>query len=162
MNSGQFTFFYSNLDVYSQWYPSKFTIDNISFNCAEQWMMYSKALLFKDSDTSKKILLAKKPSLQKALGRTVKNFDQNVWINNAKRIVYAGNYAKFTQNEHLKQQLLATKGCLAEASPTDTIWGIGLKATDKRALDRKLWRGTNWLGDILTQLREDLLLEEKN
>lgn len=155
----EFVFFYSKYDIYSQWYHAPFIIDNIKFNCCEQWMMYSKALLFKDKECSKKILSEKNPARQKALGRTVKNFDVDVWNANARKIVYEGNYAKFTQNPDLKKQLLMTKGTLVEASPYDTIWGIGLKATDKRAKDRKLWLGTNWLGETLTKLRDDLLKE---
>ena len=44
-----------------------------------------------------------------------------------------------------------------EASPTDKIWGIGLSKDDPRAADRSKWRGTNWLGEILTEVREEIL-----
>ena len=44
-----------------------------------------------------------------------------------------------------------------EASPTDRIWGIGLSKDDPRASDRNKWRGTNWLGEILTEVREEIL-----
>ena len=33
----------------SQWYPSVFLIDGTIFNCAEQWMMWSKAKFFGDT-----------------------------------------------------------------------------------------------------------------
>ncbi len=56
---------------------------------------------------------------------------------------------------------MATKGTtLVEASPRDTIWGIGLGARTKKAVDRKQWRGSNWLGEALTQVREELLIKE--
>lgn len=154
----QFTFFFSNKDIYSQWYPSTFIIDNIRFNCAEQWMMYSKAKLFKDKNTQQKILATKSPSKQKALGRTVKNFDETIWNKHARYFVYVGNLAKFTQNKELLDYLLSTKNTtLVEASPYDTIWGIGLSSSDKKAKDRTLWRGKNWLGETLTLLRDELL-----
>ncbi len=55
---------------------------------------------------------------------------------------------------------MATKGTtLVEASPRDTIWGIGLGARTEKAVDRKQWRGTNWLGDALNKVREELLKE---
>ena len=46
---------------------------------------------------------------------------------------------------------------LVEASPYDRIWGIGLAASDPRALDARQWRGQNLLGRILTSLRDELL-----
>ena len=64
---------------------------------------------------------------------------------------------QFSQNAKLKEALLATAGTsLVEASPRDRIWGIGLGAKNPKAVDRQKWRGSNWLGEILTQVRQDL------
>jgi len=42
-------------------------------------------------------------------------------------IVKKGNIEKFKQNKDLETYLLSTKNrILVEASPVDTIWGIGL------------------------------------
>lgn len=48
---------------------------------------------------------------------------------------------------------------LVEASPYDTLWGVGLVANDPRIGDEKNWRGENWLGQVLTRMREDLAAE---
>jgi ribA/ribD-fused uncharacterized protein len=152
----KFTFFWDG--VFSQWYPSEFTINGIRYNCAEQWMMASKARLFGDKDSEKAIMKASHPRDQKALGRKVKNFNQKQWELVARHIVYTGNQAKFGQNLDLKRALLKTEGTtLVEASPLDTVWGIGLDKKDKRAKSRETWRGTNWLGEVLTNLREEIL-----
>jgi len=45
---------------------------------------------------------------------------------------------------------------LVEASPWDKIWGIGLGAGDPLAKDRSTWQGTNWLGEIVTLVRDDI------
>jgi ribA/ribD-fused uncharacterized protein len=45
---------------------------------------------------------------------------------------------------------------LVEASPKDRIGGIGLAADDPRATDRSAWRGKNWLGEALMQVRAEL------
>jgi Domain of unknown function (DUF1768). len=52
---------------------------------------------------------------------------------------------------------LATKGTtLVEAAPWDKAWGIGLAADDKKARNRDTWRGKNWLGEVLTRVRDDI------
>ena len=42
----EFTFFWKNHSPFSQWHKSNFTIDDMTFNCAEQYMMYQKAGLW--------------------------------------------------------------------------------------------------------------------
>jgi ribA/ribD-fused uncharacterized protein len=156
----KYIFFYRTKDVFSQWYPCNFIISNNLFNCAEQWMMYSKALLFEDKETAFQLLETKEPRMQKELGRKVRNFDVSIWNSKAKNIVYKGNYAKFNQNEHLKKILLSTGNkILVEASPYDAIWGVGMSEDNPDIYDSKKWKGTNWLGEVLMQVREDLSKE---
>jgi ribA/ribD-fused uncharacterized protein len=101
------------------------------------------------------------PREQKKIGREVKNFDKKKWDQKVKDIVFRGNMAKFTQNEDLKKKLLATAGTtLVEASPHDKIWGIGLAETDPKAQKRETWLGTNWLGEVLTEVREAIIEED--
>jgi ribA/ribD-fused uncharacterized protein len=95
---------------------------------------------------------------QKALGRQVKGFDKTVWDQQARQIVYEGCYYKFTQNKDAYDYLMGTDGCyLVESSPTDTVWGVGLAGFNDKIEDPKNWKGTNWLGQVLTQLREDII-----
>jgi ribA/ribD-fused uncharacterized protein len=154
----KFTYFYRSYSPFSQWYPCCFTVDEIRFNCAEQYMMYGKALLFGDEEISRKILLARTPREQKELGKRVRGFVQTEWDRHCKTIVYEGNKEKFIQNQELLQLLLDTRGTtLVEASPTDRIWGVGLTEDDPAIRSRSTWRGTNWLGEVLTKLRDDLI-----
>jgi len=154
----KFTFFWHG--PLSQWEQSEFEIDGIKYNCAEQYMMAEKASLFNDFDTLASIMEAVHPRDQKKLGRQVKNFNADRWNALARDVVYDGNYAKFTQNADLLGKLLATRGTiLVEASPYDCIWGIGMRETDEGVAERSNWKGTNWLGEVLTGLREDLIEE---
>ena len=160
MNEERFTFFWSG--PFSQWYHSPFTIDGQVYNTAEQYMMAEKARLFGDEKIREQILQTANPGVQKALGRRVSNFDQAKWDGAAKDIVYRGNRAKFTTHRDLLQMLLDTEGTsLAEASPVDTIWGIGLAEDAVDATDRTKWLGQNWLGEVLQRLRDDLLFEQR-
>lgn len=152
----QFTFFWGG--VFSQWYKSDFTIDDHKFNCCEQYMMWRKAILFEDDTTAGFILKSSDARHQKALGRLVENFDVEKWNAIARDVVYKGNYEKFSQNSELMPYLLDTSGTtLVEASKHDKIWGIGLVESDPRANNRDTWQGTNWLGEVLTKVRDDIL-----
>lgn len=147
-------YFYGS--IYSQWYIGQpFIIKNISYNCAEQYMMAMKAEYFGDLETLVKIMATQKPWEQKALGRTVKNFNDAQWAAVAETFVVEGNMAKFTQDLKLQTELLASLGKeLVEASPTDCIWGIGLAEDDDAVLDRKNWRGPNLLGKSIMTVRK--------
>lgn len=154
----RFTFFFTEASPFSQWYRCSFTASEVTFNCAEQYMMHGKAVLFGDAEVATQIIATAHPKQQKALGRKVKNFDDKVWKREREAIVLAGSRLKYTQNPELKELLLATAGTeLVEASPYDRIWGIGLSAKDPRAQDPATWKGQNLLGKILTKLREELL-----
>lgn len=156
----EYQFFYGG--ICSQWFACEFEVDGVIYNCAEQYMMACKARLFNDSESLKKIMEAHHPRDQKALGRKVKNFSKSAWDRVARDFVYEANYAKFTQNEGLKKELLSTgDALLVEASPTDTIWGIGLSCYDKNRLDPNKWKGTNWLGEVITKVRGDIRADVK-
>jgi hypothetical protein len=151
----EFHLFYGG--VFSQWYPCKFTINMIEYNCAEQYMMAMKASMF-DWSMLDEIMASTQPRHQKELGRKIKNFNIELWNKYAKDIVFQGNLAKFGQNTNLRKLLKDTAPkTLVEASPYDKIWGIGLDAKDPRALSRNTWQGTNWLGETLTRVRDTLI-----
>ncbi|MCK6078548.1 NADAR family protein [Paenibacillus silvae] len=153
----KFTFFWHTASPVSQWHPADFIVNGLQYTSAEQYMMHQKALLFGDLKIAEQIMSTNSASVQKKLGRQVKGFDQTVWEAECQRIVYEGNQAKFTQNEELLEALLATRGTtLVEASPDDRIWGVGLAEDNPRIRNRSTWRGTNWLGEILTRLREEI------
>ncbi len=139
---------------FSNWHPSKFNIDNIEFNCNEQFMMFTKALFFKDEATAKLIMETTSPREQKKLGRQVRNFSKAKWDAAARHYIFIGCLNKFQQNEDLLAELEKTKDTLlVEASPTDYIWGVGLAKDDPNVYDKSKWQGTNWLGEILTDTR---------
>lgn len=113
---------------FSQWYPCNFSVDGVEYNCAEQYMMAEKARLMGDEETRNLILNSTAPKEIKAFGKLVKNFNEEIWCNNRLKVVIKGNFHKFKQNNLLKEFLINTGDkILVEASPYDTIWGIGMK-----------------------------------
>lgn len=161
----EFHYFWTTVSLFSQFHRSLFTVDGIEFTCMEQYMMYSKAMFFGDTDTAQKILAIpypvggerEIPKQYKSLGRAVSPFDKDQWDKESINVVWRGNFHKFSQNADMKQQLMqpSTKRLVfVEASPYDTIWGIGHKKSDRQANHPEQWRGKNRLGFILTTLRE--------
>jgi ribA/ribD-fused uncharacterized protein len=141
----------------SQWFPSPFVVDGITYATAEHFMMVSKARMFGDADAEAAILRTRDPARAKELGRAVRGFDERAWREQRVSIVVAASVAKFGQNSALREFLLGTNDrVLVEASPRDRIWGIGLAADDPRALDPYSWRGLNLLGFALMEARERL------
>lgn len=150
------TIFFSEKDVFSNWYISDFEVKGVPFNSVEQFM-FCKAKLFGDEAIATKILAASHPRDQKALGRRVQGYDDRVWSQRRPRIVAHGCYAKFSQNAQLRESLMATGNTLlVEASPYDRIWAVGLAENDPRVLDPRQWKGQNLLGLALQEVREKL------
>ena len=163
-----YLFFYGS--IYSQWHPAKFvdpklkgTGDvigrSLEFNCAEQYMMFHKALLFNDMNSLLTIMNTTNPGRQKQLGRKVKNFSHEEWDKVKFDVVTRGNYLKFTQNPQLKEQLehtAYTNTILVEASAVDPVWGIGLDEHADRELlvNEANWRGENLLGKAIMEARD--------
>jgi ribA/ribD-fused uncharacterized protein len=116
-------------------------------------MMWRKAVLFNDAEIAAEALRETSPKLVKALGRRVRNFDKATWDAVARDTVRDGVLLKFEQNERIRQVLLGTGDLvLAEAAPHDSIWGIGLAADVALQTPREQW-GTNWLGQVLMEVR---------
>lgn len=165
-----------------QWYQSEFTVsfshfsylvdnntnhlekikdinENIRFCTAEQYMMFGIAIFFRDFTTAADILETDDPRLQKALGRTVQDFDEDAWKTMRSTIVEKANVEKFKQNDEARAILLDTGNrLLVEASPRDKIWGIGLGADRAEKKPRHLW-GLNLLGKALIIARAKLRAE---
>lgn len=141
----------------SNWYPSDFCVNTVSYSSMEQYMMYQKALLFEDMDIGKQILNTTSAAKIKALGRRVKNYENVLWNGMRQIIVYQGLFEKFQQNADLKEKLLATQNhILAECAVQDKIWGIGLSMKDERRFHLNEWQGQNLLGFSLMRVREML------
>jgi ribA/ribD-fused uncharacterized protein len=142
---------------FSNWFPCRFSDGQIIFSNTEQYMMYHKALLFKDKTMADMILKTSSPKLCKQYGRRVENFNNDVWLENCERIVTNGCYLKFSQNEELKQLLLSTGNkMLVEDSPYDKIWGIGMQHTEACKTPMEHWKGENKLGKCLMEVRNSI------
>lgn len=155
-----FCHFYGKDSPFSNFHPAKFVLDGVQYNCSEQYMMYQKAMLFQDEEVAHKILSSADPLTMKIQGRKVRGFDDDVWTTQCVEIVTRGVTAKFKQNPHLEKALIGTfPRILAEATPRSPLWGIGLDLSDPLINNRNTWRGKNWLGYLLTDVRNQIMDE---
>ena len=153
--SDEVVLFWHTPSVFSQWTPSPFTVDFVEYNYAEQFMMASKARLFDDDTALSAIPTSDDSREQNRLGRRVRHFDPKLWRSECENIVLHGNFAKFSKTEEMQLALIQTGNRrFAEASPHDTLWGIGLSAHDPRASSPDSWCGQNLLGQALEHARE--------
>jgi ribA/ribD-fused uncharacterized protein len=182
----EYTYFFHLTSPFSNFHPAKFEYKELKFISNEQFMMYSKAKTFKDEVTAKKILELNDTPLAKSfiegtitreqivnnkdladqwntlmkqaknLGRGVSNFNEKVWDEKRTKVVLFGAREKFTQNEDLKQILMATGDTkMVEASKYDKIWGNGLSEYDSKNTPPEKWPGMNLLGLVLDYVKSE-------
>jgi ribA/ribD-fused uncharacterized protein len=156
----------------SQWYlrapfRQRFVADGpvFAFSCAEQYMMAAKARLFGDTTVFELIMAAKDPKTQKDLGRQVRGLqgpkwdaaDKALWEAAVPDVLVRAGLAKFSQNPDILEWLLSTSGKrLVEGSPSDRIYGVGLRYDDPRIEDPANWQGLNLLGNATEVVRDRL------
>lgn len=125
-----------------------------TFFSSEQLFQYRKAIEFGDEVIAGLILSTDSPRKAKSLGKSVKGFNREHWDSISYNIMKECVEEKFNQNPRLLNELLKWKGGeFVEASPRDRRWGIGF-SEDKALQNKDKW-GMNWLGKILTEIRDN-------
>ena len=94
------------------------------FNCVEQYIMYSKAVLFNDNPIAGKIMRETDPINQKVLGKKIQDFNSKTWNANYPRLLKEALLAKFSQNVHCANFLIATEK-KTYVKPTAMTVGMG-------------------------------------
>ncbi len=138
-------------------YHCSFFMDGYNFTTVNQYVAYSKAKIFNDEYRMKKILSATTAGEIRELIKGIGNVDAKVWNGRLPLIYYKGNYAKFDQNEDLRQLLLDTGDTMiAYCNKNDKTNGIGLYGDDTRIYKTTSWQGQNLLGFNLMEVRDTL------
>lgn len=159
----------------SYYYEQKlFVIPEHKVISTEQSMMYAKEVLFGLKEGHDSVLTITSDvnisvddnhKLQAKIknfgGRngSILNFDNKIWAALRYSIVKHANWTKFTTDLELQNILLETgTAVIAEASPYDKIWGIGLKDSNvnKQKIQNQEWCGQNLLGKLLMEIRDSI------
>ena len=144
---------------FSNFYECSFEEKGIIWKSSEQCFMAKKAAYFDDFEIYDMILESKTPKDAKKLGRQVRDFDADKWMEVCFNEMYDAVYAKFSQNSNLKELILSdefeNKG-FVEGSPFDAIWGVKMDWRNPDIDDEDNWQGQNLLGKVLNKVREEL------
>ena len=111
----QAVLFWKSPSVFSDFTPSRFEVDGVSYNSGEPFFAASKARLFGDETAVRTILRATHPNTIKQLGRQVRGFDETVWVRERENIMLTCVYYKLLQNFWPKPALSTLSGALAFA-----------------------------------------------
>ena len=150
--------------AFSNFYPCSFTEGGKVWKNSEQCFMAKKAEYFKDMEILEEILKAETPEKAKKLGRKVKNFDAEKWSKVCFDKMYDAVYAKFSQNNDLKELLLSSDfegKSFVEGSPFDAIWGVKMDWRNPDIDNEENWKGENLLGKVVTEIRDKFLEENE-
>lgn len=146
-------YYYSKTDWPSNFYPAPFYIklfnskDPYYARTGEHAFHMAKAALFNDIPTLLKIQKAKTPFEALSLGRTVRNFDKDVWNKRAHAAMDFVHETKLNAYPELRKEALALHPRrFVEASPRDSYWGCGLAKDNPNIVDVMKWRGSNHHG----------------
>lgn len=139
----------------SNWYASPFDLEGKHFSSVEQYIMYKKCMTFGDTVSAEAILQTDDTAQQQKIGRHASGYVDSVWAGMRQMVAMRGLLAKFSQNDDLKQKLLATDDAvLVECAGSDRIWACGVRLDDDRRKDASNWSGKNILGFALMEVRE--------
>ena len=155
--ASKFLYFFGMNFFLSNMYPSPFCIDNLHFSCVEQYYLYKQCEFFKKDKLAQAILESKDPKEMKRLSKTAASRleKKHLWYPIAAPVMFKAAMAKFSQNPHLKDQLLATQNeFLVECNPRDSFWGIALPKVEAQSTPPDKWPGLNMLGKVLMSIRK--------
>ena len=143
----------------SDWYNSRFESDGIVFFTIQQWLMYKKAILFKDYYRAYQILDKKLPYITRGLGKKVENFDEEVWLKKKYELLFDGCYLKFTQNIRIMKYLVSTDPLILVNTSVDENWGVGYSDIDIKYVHKDKW-GKNLFGKVLIDVRKTIIKDK--
>lgn len=130
--------------------PCMFVDKKNKFASVAQYVAYEKVKMT-DTTLARKVLISKHVDEINAIAKQVP--DSDLWNVRHKDVLYIGNVLKFTQNEHLREELLATgDDIIAFAVPYDPVYNIG--SVIRRSITYPHgWTGQNMLGESLMDVR---------
>ena len=108
-----------------------------------------------NTQLEQEILNTRDPSLHKRIGKTAK-ITQRQWLEEkAKSVMIDALEAKFDAHPDLAMYLMQTADKqFVECNKHDSDWGIGVELNSGAKGKPEDWKGHNWLGECLMEVRK--------
>ena len=147
-------------NILSNFYPCHINIFGIQAKSGEHAYQYSKAIRRGQIDLAKKIAESRTAGEAKFNSRLLKN-DQK-WKDEKEDVMRQVLQAKAQQVPEFREALIHTQNnTLVETVKNEMYWGSGLDAQDTLHTKPNCWMGKNRLGEIMSEIRSQLISEDK-
>ncbi|KAL3080451.1 hypothetical protein niasHT_038888 [Heterodera trifolii] len=168
--------------AFSNFHVADFTTieDGVTYKwwCSEQYYCFFKARMFHMFELARKIRedpTMKQADMKRACEKDIHQwaraernpmpFSQEFWNTIREKIMLKALTAKFSQNQELREMLLATENYPILEACGNTSWGIGLEMTDEERIKEGLvrgFRGRNLGGQLLMEVRQNIRGKKEN
>ena len=148
--------FFGEFNPLSNFHPTPFKCNGISYICSEQYIQACKALLSGDIEVMEQIMQSTTPLACKNLGKTVRNCDLEKWNESASELCYPKLFEKFKQNPGLAAFLKTNGNKTILECCYDDVWGNGVPLTNPKCIDPGSYKQQGILGEMLERIRTDL------
>ena len=123
----------------------------------EQLIAAEKARIYGDETLRKKILATRSINDFIKMRDTLKGGPQEeIWNKQLPDILNKATFAKFEQNEDIRNKLLSTGNVSLAFGSRDKLLGVGIAYDKPHVLDKSQWVGKNLLGAAVTYARSKL------
>ena len=153
--------FFGELNPLSNFHPAKFHLNGKDYHSSEQYIQEIKALHFKDKKMAKDIMSSNSAIECKKLSANIIGYNHEEWKKVAKDVCKPGIAAKFGSSPELSKILKSTGKKTLVESCHDQFWGTGVPLGRKECLNRDKWSGIGTMGEILMDIRDNLLPNEE-
>lgn len=121
--------FFSKHTIFSNHYPSPFTIEGQQYGSMEHFLAVKRAELSGKEDIIYRATNVKDPIQAKHILNILHNDQQEQWEARIEELVMEGLRAKFLQNPQLRDHLINTGNLILGEASTNPKWGIGMDLT---------------------------------
>ena len=137
--------FFGQLNPFLNFHPAPFTKNGKNYPTSEHYIQEACALHFNDKTSAHRVLNTETPLQAKKIRNEIVGYNQDRWMEVAKRLVKPGITEKFHTHPNLAKVLLATENMTIAKATFDKFWGTGIPIHEQNSVDEEKWHGVGIL-----------------